>query len=81
MKSVITQYNEIWMSNGIFKFVQINMKHLLYCAQKNVHRPIQHNLFSMALNHFQGSVTIFFTNCIESIGPAIYTQPVNHNVC
>ena len=29
-KSIITQYNEKYMSNGIFKFVRINMKHLLY---------------------------------------------------
>ena len=28
-KSIITKYNEKQMSNGIFKFVQINMKHLL----------------------------------------------------
>ena len=27
---MITQYNEKQMSNGIFKFVKINMKHLSY---------------------------------------------------
>ena len=29
-RSIITQFHEKYMSNGYFKFVQINMKHLLY---------------------------------------------------